>query len=399
MSSPTADVPAFPFARTDPFALPAELDQLRREEPIARVRLWDDSQAWLITSFELGRQVLGNRRFSSDATLPGFPSISPERRNVAAFGRTLIRMDPPEHTRYRRMLNPEFVIQRVEAMRPEIQRIADGLLDDMAGQTPPVDLVQAFALPLPSLVICHLLGVPAADRPFFEERARRLVTFRSGNEEVMTAFQELRGYIERLVTAKRTDPADDVLTRLVEREQAGEITHDQVADTGLLLLLAGHVTTANMIALGVLVLLRGPDQLASLRGDPALVKGAVEELLRHMTLIQSGLRRVATEDIEIGGRRISAGEGVIVHIAAANRDAMFAEPDRFDVHHEVRHHLAFGYGFHQCLGQLLARIELQVALAGIANRFPTLAIGVPVDELPFRQDGFISGVHQLPVTW
>jgi cytochrome P450 len=400
MTSPTADVPAFPFPRTDPFGLPSELVTLRREQPITRVTLWDGSHPWLITSFELAREVLGSRRFSSDATLPGFPTVSPDRGNAgAAFGRTLIRMDPPEHTRYRRMLNPEFVIQRVEAMRPEIQRIADGLLDEMARHTPPADLVQSFALPLPSLVICHLLGVPHGERPYFEERARMLVSFRSGTDQVRTAFEELRAYMDGLVTAKRTEPADDVLTRLVEREMAGGLTHDEVVETARLLLLAGHVTTANMIALGVLMLLREPDQLADLRRDAGLVKGAVEELLRHMTLIQAGLRRVATEDVEVGGQRIRAGEGVIVHIAAANRDAITTEPERFDVHHEVRHHLAFGYGFHQCLGQLLARVELQVALASIAGRFPTLALAVPLDEVRFREDGFLNGVHELPVTW
>src|SRR5256885_5422496 len=277
--------------------------------------------------------------------------------------------------------------------------IADVLLDDVTGRTPPVARVQAFALPLPSLVICHLLGVPPADRPFFEGRARQLVSFRSSEEEIRAAFDDLRTYMDGLVTAKRTSPADDVLTRLVEREQAGELTHEEVVDTARLLLLAGHVTTANMISLGVLVLLRSPDQLADLRRDPGLARGAVEELLRHMTLIQGGLRRVATADVEVGGQLIRAGEGVIVHIAAANRDALFAEPERFDVHHEVRHHLAFGYGFHQCLGQLLARIELQVALATIARRLPTLALAVPIEDVRFREDGFLHGVRELPVGW
>ncbi len=215
----TADVPAFPFARTDPFGLPPELATLREEQPISRVRIWDGSEPWLVTSFELAREVLGSRRFSSDADRPGFPNASPERRNVT-LGRTLIRMDPPEHTRFRRMLNPEFVIQRVEAMRPEVQRIADDLLDAMTGSTPPADLVQSFALPLPSLVICHLLGVPRSDRPFFEERARKLVTIRPGQEQGRIAFEELRAYMDRLVTAKHADPGDDVLTRLAERERA-----------------------------------------------------------------------------------------------------------------------------------------------------------------------------------
>ena len=397
--STTTHVPAFPFVRPDPFGLAPELAELRRDQPISRVQIWDGSQPWLITSFELARAVLGNRRFSSDASLAGFPTVSAQRQNAAALGRVLIRMDPPEHTRYRRLLNPEFVIPRVNAMRPEIQRIADELLDAMTRQSPPVDLVESYALPLPSLVICHLLGVPRDDRQFFEERARRLVSFRSGQQELRTAFDELRGYMDRLVTAKRSEPGDDVLTRLVEQEQAGEMTHDEVVDTARLLLLAGHVTTANMIALGVLSLVRDPDQLAALRADRSLVPGAVEELLRHMTLIQAGLRRVAIEDVEIGGELIRAGEGVIVHIAAANRDEIVAEPERFDVHHEVRHHLAFGYGFHQCLGQLLARAELQIALDTIAQRLPGMALAVPLERVAWRDELFLHGVYELPISW
>ncbi|HXM54301.1 MAG TPA: cytochrome P450 [Candidatus Dormibacteraeota bacterium] len=398
-ASATTHVPAFPFARRDPFGLAPELAELRRDQPISRVEIWDGSHPWLITSLELARAVLGSRRFSSDAALPGFPTVSPERQNANALGRTLIRMDPPEHTRYRRLLNPDFVITRVNGMRAEIQRIADDLLEAMTRQSPPTDLVEAYALPLPSLVICHLLGVPRADRPYFEEWARRLVSFRSSREELRTAFDELRSYMDRLVAAKRTEPAEDVLTRLVEQERAGEMTHEEVVDNARLLLLAGHVTTANMIALGALSLLRDPDQLAALRGDPALVPGAVEELLRHMTLIQSGLRRVATEDVEIGGQLIRAGEGVIVHIAAANRDQAFTEPERFDVRHEVRHHLAFGYGFHQCLGQLLARAELQIALDTIIRRLPGLALAVPVEQLAWRDETFLHGLYELPVTW
>jgi len=398
MASSIADLPTFPVPRSDPFEPPREYSRLRQERPVTRVRLEDGAEAWLVTSYAHAREVLGNRRFSSDATRPGFP-VPARFRRQAPFGRTVIRMDPPEHARYRRMLNAEFVIQRVEAMRGEIQQIADGLLDDMVAQGPPADLVAAFALPLPSLVICELLGVPRADRTHFEALSRALVTTAAAPERTLDVFDQLREYMEGLVAAKRADGADDMLSRLVELERTGDLSPDEVVDTARLLLLAGHVTTANMIGLGVLVLLRHPDQLADLRGDPGLAANAVDEILRHQTLIRGGLRRAATEDVEVGGQLIRAGEGVIVLIEAANRDATLAGDERFDIHRGVRHHLSFGYGFHQCLGQLLARVELQVALGTIARRFPALAIAVPMDQVAIRLDGFLHGVHELPVTW
>jgi cytochrome P450 len=401
MASRTADLPAFPAKRTDPFGIPHEYATLREERPVSRVRLEDGDEAWLVTGYRQAREVLGSRRFSSDATKPGFPQTA-RMRAVGAnetFARTLIRMDPPEHTRYRRMLSPEFMIQRIERMRPQVQEIADALLEEMGRRTPPVDLVQAFALPLPSLVICEVLGVPLSERPRFETMSRSLVTTPSTPERFVEIAREFRLYMEDLVARRRAEPADDLLSRMIEWEAAGELTHDEVVDVGRLLLLAGHVTTANMIGLGVILLLEHPGALAELRADPALAANTVEEVLRHQTLIQGGLRRVAVEDAEVGGQLIRAGEGVIVLIAAANRDAALGHGDEFDIHRGVRHHLAFGYGFHQCLGQLLARVELQVALVSVARRFPGLALAVPLDEVALRDDGFLHGVRALPVTW
>jgi cytochrome P450 len=401
MASRAADLPAFPAKRTDPFGIPHEYATLREERPVSRVRLDDGAEAWLVTGYRQAREVLGSRRFSSDATKPGFPL--PERLRAAraseTFARTLIRMDPPEHTRYRRMLSPEFMIRRIEGMRPQVQGIADGLLEEMARRTPPADLVQAFALPLPSLVICELLGVPLSERPRFETMSRSLVTTPSTPERFVEIAREFRLYMEDLVARRRAEPADDLLSRMIEWEAAGDLTHDEVVDMGRLLLLAGHVTTANMIGLGVILLLEHPGALAELRADPALAANTVEEVLRHQTLIQGGLRRVAVEDAEVGGQRIRAGEGVIVLIAAANRDAALGHGDEFDIHRGVRHHLAFGYGFHQCVGQLLARVELQVALVSVARRFPGLALAVPLDQVAVRDDGFLHGVRELPVTW
>lgn len=399
----TTDMLEFPIPREDPLAPPPLYATLRERDPISKVRLEDGNEVWLITRYTHAKEVLGNRRFSSDATKPGFPIPARFRRRggqSTAFNRTVIRMDPPEHARYRRMLNPEFVIKRVEAMRPEIQRIADGLLDEMVASGRPADLVASFALPLPSLVICELLGVPAADRDYFEGISRQLVTTPADpdSERRFEAFDKLAGYMEKLVAAKRAEPADDMLSRLIQVKDEGGLTQEELVDTGRLLLLAGHVTTANMIGLGVLMLLRHPDQLAALRDDPSLAPKAVEEVLRHQTLIQGGLRRVATEDVVIGGQQIKEGEGVVILLESANRDVEVGD-DAFDVHRGVRHHMSFGFGFHQCLGQLLARVELQVALTTIASRFPGLAVAVPEPEIDFRRDGFLHGVHRLPVTW
>src|SRR5215472_16830779 len=356
MASGTADLPTFPAKRTDPFGIPQEYTELREERPVTRVRLEDGGgEAWLVTGYRQAREVLGSRRFSSDADKPGFPQSARFRQVQArgeTFNRTLIRMDPPEHTRYRRMMSPEFVIQRIEGMRPQIQEIADALLDELARRTPPADLVQGFALPLPSLVICEVLGVPASERPRFEDMSRKLVTAPPSNspDRFVQIAREFRLYMEDLVARKQAEPGDDLLSRMIEWERVGDLTHEEVVDMGRLLLLAGHVTTANMIGLGVILLLEHPGALAVL-------------------------------------------------IAAANRDAALGNGDEFDIHRGVRHHLAFGYGFHQCLGQLLARVELQVALVSVARRFPSLALAVPLERVAVRDDGFLHGVRELPVTW
>jgi cytochrome P450 len=405
MAPRTAELPAFPAKRTDPLGLPCEYATMREEAPVTRVRLEDGgAEAWLVTGYRQAREILGSKRFSSDATKPGFPTPERFRRAQQAgetFNRTLIRMDPPEHTRYRRMMSPEFMISRIEAMRPRIQEIADGLLDELARHTPPADLVQSFALPLPSLVICEVLGVPLAERPRFEGMSRSLVTAPSSNDpdRFVRVAREFRLYMEDLIARKRAAPGDDLLSRMIEWEAAGELTYDELVDMGRLLLLAGHITTANMIGLGVVLLLEHPDALAELRADPGLAASTVEEVLRHQTLIQGGLRRVAVEDAEVGGQLIRAGEGVIVLISAANRDARMGLGEDFDIHRGVRHHMAFGYGFHQCLGQLLARIELQTALVSVTQRFPNLALAVPLEKVAIRDDGFIHGVRELPVTW
>ncbi|MEU3570124.1 cytochrome P450 [Kitasatospora sp. NPDC036755] len=387
-----------PAARgTCPFDPPPAYDQARQEEPVSRVTLWDGSTSWMVTRHEDIKAVLSDGRFSSDSTRPGFPFISAGARQLNNGRPTIIRMDAPEHTHFRRMLTGEFMIKKVQALRPEVQRIADDLLDRMTDGRSEADLVREFALPLPSLVICLLLGVPYQDHDFFQECSRVLLRRDSTAEAVADAQAQLVDYLVRLTESKRTRPDDGILSRLVER---GELSTEEIGGMGRLLLIAGHETTANMTALSVLALLRNPDQLHHLREHPEAVPGAVEELLRYLTIVHSGLTRVATEPVELGGARIEPGDGVICMVNTANRDEKeFPDGDELDLTRDARRHLAFGFGIHQCLGQPLARLELQIALATILRRLPELRLAVPFEEVRFRGEMLIYGVHELPISW
>ena len=398
-------IPGFPMPRAQecPFGPPPAVRELQARAPIAKVRLADGTRAWLVTRFGEHRALLRDPRISSDAGRPGFPHFGVAFRERPPARRSFIGMDDPEHARLRRMATGAFTIKRVEALRPEIQRIVDAQIDRMLARPRPADLVQAFALPVPSRVICRLLGVPYADHEFFEERTRSLLNLGSEPEAARRADRELLDYLDRLVAVKLVDPGDDLLSELaIERVKTGEITRRDAAVTGVLLLIAGHETTANMIALGTLALLEHPDQLAVLReaDDPKLVASATEELLRYLTIVHSGLRRVALADIEIGEQTIRAGDGVILAIDAGNRDERaFADPRKLDVHRDAHRHVAFGFGVHRCLGRPLARVELQAAYGTLFRRLPGLRLAAPLEQLKFKDDGVVYGVHELPVTW
>ncbi|MFJ9690847.1 cytochrome P450 [Kitasatospora sp. NPDC101183] len=395
-----AQTPRFthPAARgTCPFAPPPAYQQAQHEEPISRISLWDGSPSWLLTRHQDIKAVLSDARFSSDASRPGFPFLSAGARELTSGQPTFVRMDDPEHARLRRMLTGEFMIRKVEALRPEVQRIADDLLDRMTEGSHRADLVAEFALPLPSLVICLLLGVPYQDHEFFQDCSRVLLRRASTAEDVKAAQARLTRYLEQLTDAKRTEPDDGILSRLVER---GELDTGEIGAMGRLLLVAGHETTANMTSLSVLALLRNPDQLDHLRRHPEAVPAAVEELLRYLTIVHSGLTRVATEDVDLDGVRIRAGEGVICMINTANRDtAQFPDGDALDVTRDARLHLAFGFGVHQCLGQPLARLELQIALTTLLRRLPELRMATAFEDVRFRGEMLVYGVHELPVAW
>ncbi|GAA2146146.1 cytochrome P450 [Kitasatospora kazusensis] len=381
-----------------PFDPPSAYRQAADRSPVTRTRLWDGSSCWLVTGYQEVRTVLADQRFSADGLRPGFPFLSPGRRQLATNTPGFIRMDDPEHARLRRMLTTEFLVKRVEALRPALQRIVDDTLDRMLAAGGPVDLVTEFALPIPSLAICLLLGVPYEDHEFFQQQSRILLDTRSPGPAVSDAQRSLLSYLGDLATAKRRAPTDDILSRLAVRD---DLATEEAASMALLLLIAGHETTANMTALSTLALLRNPAQAARLRAaGPAEAKAAVEELLRYLTIVQAGLPRVATEDLELGGTPIRAGDGLLCMLSTANRDeSVFADGSELDLDRDARRHLAFGFGVHQCLGQPLARAELQIALHTLFTRLPQLRLAVDEEQLSYRTTMVVHGVDALPVSW
>ncbi|RZT85543.1 pentalenic acid synthase [Pseudonocardia sediminis] len=397
----TQDAPAFPNDRTCPYQLPDGYRSLRDEEgPIRPVTLFDGRPAWVVTGHEAARALLADPRLSADRTADEFPATSARAEAFRRQPRSFISMDPPEHGPKRRMMISEFTVKRTKAMRADVERIVHGFVDDLLAAGPPADLVTGLALPVPSMVICELLGVPYADHEFFQDASTRLVqsTDAAGS---MAARDDLARYLDGLVTTLQAEPGTGLLDTLIsERLATGEIDRAELVASAILLLVAGHETTASMTTLSVITLLEHPDQLAALRADPSLIPGAVDELLRYLAIADVAGGRVAVDDIEVDGQVIRAGDGVIVSNSIANRDgSVFPDPDTFDVRRKARHHVAFGYGVHQCLGQNLARLELEVVLAAVIERIPTLRLDVPVADLELRPATTIQGVNRLPVSW
>lgn len=397
--------PEYPMTRAAgcPFDPPPELKSLQEETAFSRVRLWDGSTPWLVTRYADQRALLADSRVSVEPWRPGYPSPAPvDTGRSSSSQMSFVLMDDPEHARIRRMVASPFIVKRVEAMRPAVQRIVDEHIEGILAGPKPVDLVEAFALPVPSLVICELLGVPYADHDFFQENSRTIVSRDSTTDQRSAATGQLAEYLHGLLSQKIADPGDDLLSGLVDRISDGELTQQEAAQTAVLLLIAGHETTANMIALGTLALLEHPSQLELLRDteDPEVIAGAVEELLRYLHITHNGRRRVALEDIEVSGHLIRAGEGVIMPNDIANRDPeVFPDPDRLNIQRAARHHVAFGFGVHQCLGQSLARLELQVVYGTLYRRIPTMRLATDLDSVSFKHHAFVYGVHELPITW
>lgn len=364
----------------------------RRHSGLVQSHLPNGVPIWLVTRHEDVRAVLTHPKISANPDNEGFPNVGetmgvPKQDQIPGW---FVGLDSPEHDRFRKVLIPEFTVRRVRELRPAVERIVDERIDAMLAGGNTADLVDDFALPVPSLVISSLLGVPPADRDFFESRTRTLVAIRSSTDEQRaTATRQLLRYINRLITIKDKWRGDDLISRLLS---TGQLSHEELSGVLLLLLIAGHETTANNIGLGVVTLLSHPQWAGDER--------AVEELLRLHSVADMVALRVAVDDVEIAGQVIRKGEGIVPLLAAANHDTeVFGCPHAFDPERSERRHVAFGYGVHQCLGQNLVRVEMDVAYRRLFERIPTLELAVPLEELAFKYDGILFGLHELPVRW
>ncbi len=395
------EAPELPvYMRREGFDPVPELADARAIEPVARVRTPFGTDAWMVTRHDDVRDVLADStRFSNAKTMIALPErsdLDEEELKRLRAGNPLA-FDPPEHTRLRRFLTPEFTVRRMRRLQPRISQIVEDHLDAMERHGPPAELVSEFALPIPSLVICELLGVPYADRASFQQRTARLVDLSTPPEERMRLAEESRDYFTDLVAREKAAPSEAMLGMLV-REHGDELTMDELVGMAGILLIAGHETTSNMLGLGTLALLRNPGQLALMRDDPDAVEPAVEELLRWLSIVHSGTIKTTTTDVEIAGTRIPEGELVLCALAAANRDPGSVDhPDTLDISRGAVGHLAFGHGVHHCLGAPLARMEMRTAFPALLQRFPRLA------EVPgtaeFRSMHIIYGLTSLQVTW
>jgi cytochrome P450 len=377
---------------------PALFGRWRSEAPLRRITLWNGETAWVALSYEAVRAVFKDSvRFRSQPATPGFPTIN--QADSASKGAALLPMlDPPGHTALREAVLREFIVKRIESLRPEAERIVAGLLDAMAKAADPVELIAALAAPVPATFTCLLLGVPLDDAAFFAECLDVRFTPTSATEAFYGADDRLRRYFRDLVTARAAHSHDDLPSRLVTSSVlTGKLSAEDAAALLHVLLIGGFDTTKQMIALSTVTLLGHRPQLAELMAAPALWRGAVQELLRYISVAQVE-RRACVADTELCGQLIRAGEGVLVLLGSANRDPdVFVDPDRFDIHRRDLPHVAFGHGIHQCLGQPVARMLLSVTLPALFTRFPRLSLAVPVEELRFRDDRSLIGVSELPV--
>ncbi|MFE4516974.1 cytochrome P450 [Kitasatospora sp. NPDC056783] len=399
---PASAIPPFPVTRPDdrPFDPDASYARLRARAPVSPVRCPAGMDAWLVSRYEDIRAVLADPRLSSRGA--GSMHMLPSYDRADPPPGSMIQLDGEEHTRLRRLLIGEFTVRRLAALRPAVQRITDRHIDAMLAAGPGADLVRDFALPIPSQLICELLGVPYADHDAFQRDSEVLIGFEADEATRDAATRRLEDYLGELVTQRLARPQDDLLSRLIARGKAIERppTVEELATLGVLLLVAGHESTANMIALSALVLTADPDRAAALRAAPDTIGPAVEELLRYLSVIQFGLLRYATEDVTVGGTPVAAGSWVVAAIPSGNRDeSVFPAPDTIDLRRPSRPHLAFGFGPHQCIGQQLARMELQVALDTLLRRMPGLRPAEPLAPSAYKHNDIVFGLRSLPVTW
>jgi cytochrome P450 len=395
----TVDSSPVKFTPTLPGQPAPDIRTISHDRPVFRAELPGGRIVWLVTGYENVRQMMIDQRFSR--ALAVAPGRAQPGFEMFAAG-SINGMDPPKHTRLRKLVASAFTARRVEALRPRVTSIVNRLIDAMLDRPQPADLVAGFSLPLPAQVICEMLGVPPGDLTQFHAWSDTIVgDWQREPDEIMTALAEMYGYFGGLIETKRARPADDLMSALIAaRDEDDRLSEQELTVMCCTLLIGGHETTANQINLSLLLLLDHPGEVAKLRADPALIPGAVEELLRCSRLGGLPPARVTTEDVQIGGVVIPAGEQVMPLIGTANRDpSAFSDPDRFDVTRDVANHLTFGAGVHHCLGAQLARVELQEAFRGLIGRLPGLRLAVPAGELEFKPGMAIHSLRELPVLW
>ncbi|HEY2762793.1 MAG TPA: cytochrome P450 [Pseudonocardiaceae bacterium] len=389
-----------------PFDPPAALERMREQAPVRPMTMLNGITVWMVTGYDETRTVLTDPRFSADrfgrgALSRDIPDDVRERLlDKRARAGSFITMDPPEHTHYRKLLTGQFTVRRMRRLVPRISEIVTEHIDAMVAAGTSADLVNAFALPVPSLVICELLGVPYADRGEFQERTGAILRLDTPFDELLRVRDEMRAFMQRLVTEKRERPADDLLSGLIHGDADPVLDDDELVGIALLLLIAGHETTANMFGLGLFALLEHPEQLEALRADPSLIDGAVEELLRYLSIVHVGLARLTHEPVELGGEQIPAEATVMISLPVTNRDpGHWEDPASLDLSRPRGPHLAFGHGVHQCLGQQLARVEMTVGFTELLRRLPGLRLTVAPEDVPLRSNMVVYGVHSLPIAW
>jgi cytochrome P450 len=394
------DLPGIPAPRDAgcPLQPPSEFSNWR-QEPGLRRAMCQGKPTWVISRYQDIRAALVDPRLSAETIPASIMPTGPDNETAVMFA----RIDDPEHHRLRRMLTKDFTFRRADGMRPQVQEIVDRYLDEMTDKGPPADLVRDFALPVPSLVIALLLGVPSEDLEPFHRNTTVTLDTKSSDEQKAQAFGTMFNDIRELVVRKEHAPGDDLISRLATDYVAtGQLNRETAAMTGAVMMQAGHETTANMIALGTVALLQHRDVFERLgrTDDPSVVANIVEELMRYLTIVHSQVDRVAIDDLTIAGQTIRAGDFLVMNLPAGNWDPEFAEnPEEFDINRNTRGHLGFGYGVHQCIGQNLARVEMQIAFATLARRLPGLRLAVSPDALRFKGESGIYGMKELPVTW
>lgn len=397
---PVAGAPRYPFQRSDVMGVPDEL-RVIRERPAMLITLPSGDPAWLVTRYANIRELLSDPRLSRNRNQPDAPRIT---KDNSMFQDPNVSMDPPDHPRMRRLITRAFTAARIERLRPRVQQAVDRFLDDTEAQGSPVDLHETLTFPLAIKTLCELLGVPVEDQAQFRRWTDPFLSVsKYGAEEIATARGELFGYICRLVAAKRRAPADDLISALIQVQEGSSET---LSEYELLywvqgLLMGGYETTASHLGAAIIVLLAHPEQYAQVQADLSLVPAAVEEMLRLQVLFSSiAALRYATEDIQIGEVTIPRGSGVVLALESANRDAAaFSDPERFDILRTPNRHLAFSAGPHHCAGSALARIEIQVAIASLLRRFPSLRLAVPISQLRRHQGGLVESFVSVPVAW